>query len=88
MDEIVSLTGRLVVVRGSDPISVESQANATMLFNMHLCSTFATCPVLDELHLNWQAFNWIVGEAETKFNMSVINPGEMYGILAAQFREP
>ncbi|KAG8773494.1 DNA-directed RNA polymerase II subunit rpb1, partial [Ceratobasidium sp. 428] len=84
MDEISALTSRLVVVRGSDPISIEAQANATMLFNMHLRSTFATRPVLEELHLNRQAFDWIIGEIETKFNASIVNPGEMCGTLAAQ----
>ncbi|QRW05817.1 DNA-directed RNA polymerase III subunit C5 [Ceratobasidium sp. AG-Ba] len=84
IDEITALTSRLIVVRGSDPISQEAQANATMLFNIHLRSTFATRPVLEELHLNRQAFDWIIGEIETKFNASVVNPGEMCGTLAAQ----
>ncbi|KAG8714811.1 DNA-directed RNA polymerase II subunit rpb1 [Ceratobasidium sp. 423] len=84
MDEVQALTDRLVVVRGSDPISKEAQENATMLFNMHLRSTFATRPVLEELRLTKQAFDWIIGEIETKFNASVANPGEMCGTLAAQ----
>ncbi|CAE6495524.1 unnamed protein product, partial [Rhizoctonia solani] len=84
MDEISALTKRLVVVRGDDPISKEAQDNATMLFNMHLRSTFATRPVLEELRLTRQAFDWIIGEIETKFNASVVNPGEMCGTLAAQ----
>ncbi|KAG8794073.1 DNA-directed RNA polymerase II subunit rpb1 [Ceratobasidium sp. 428] len=84
MDEISALTSRLAVVRGSDPISIEAQANATVLFNMHLRSSFATRPVLEELHLNRQAFDWIIGEIETKFNAPVVNPGEMCGTLVAQ----
>ncbi|KDN46403.1 hypothetical protein RSAG8_04347, partial [Rhizoctonia solani AG-8 WAC10335] len=84
LDEIAALTKRLVVVRGEDPISKEAQDNATMLFNMHLRSTFATRPVLEELRLTRQAFDWIIGEIETKFNASVVNPGEMCGTLAAQ----
>ncbi|KAG9081047.1 DNA-directed RNA polymerase II subunit rpb1 [Ceratobasidium sp. 370] len=39
---------------------------------------------LEELHLNRQAFDWIIGEVETKFNASIVNPGEMCGTLAAQ----
>ncbi|KAG8718002.1 DNA-directed RNA polymerase II subunit rpb1 [Ceratobasidium sp. 395] len=84
MDKISALTSRLVVVRGSDPISIEAQANATMLFNMHLRSTVATRPVLEELHLNRQAFDWIIGEIEIKFNASVVNPGGVCGTPAAQ----
>ncbi|KAH7330647.1 beta and beta-prime subunits of DNA dependent RNA-polymerase [Rhizoctonia solani] len=84
MDEVAALSSRLIVVRGDDPISLEAQDNATMLFNMHLRSTFATRPVLEELRLTRQAFDWIIGEVETKFNASVVNPGEMCGTLAAQ----
>ncbi|CEL60015.1 DNA-directed RNA polymerase II subunit A [Rhizoctonia solani AG-1 IB] len=84
MDEVAGLSSRLIVVRGDDPISHEAQDNATMLFNMHLRSTFATRPVLEELRLTRQAFDWIIGEVETKFNASIVNPGEMCGTLAAQ----
>ncbi|KAF8707772.1 DNA-directed RNA polymerase subunit beta', partial [Rhizoctonia solani] len=84
MDEVAGLSSRLIVVRGEDPISLEAQDNATMLFNMHLRSTFATRPVLEELRLTKQAFDWIIGEVETKFNASIVNPGEMCGTLAAQ----
>ncbi|KAG8902646.1 DNA-directed RNA polymerase II subunit rpb1 [Tulasnella sp. 403] len=79
-----ALCSRLRVVRGEDSYSVEATENATLLFQTHLRSTFASKVVLEEFHLNKEAFEWVLGEVETKFNQSVANPGEMCGTLAAQ----
>jgi len=35
-------------------------------------------------HLTLEASDWVLGEAETKFNQSLVNPEEMCGTLAAQ----
>lgn len=83
-DKLQEVMERLVVVRGDDPISRESQHNATLMFRMHLRATFATRPVLEEYHLTRQAFEWVMGEVETRFNQSLVQPGEMCGTLAAQ----
>ena len=40
--------------------------------------------VLEEFHLNREAFKWVLGEIEAKFNQSLVNPGEMCGTLSAQ----
>lgn len=84
VDAVKDLSSRLVVVRGDDPISQEMQQNATLLFGIHLRSTFAARPVVEEYHLNKVAFEWVLGEVEAKFNQSLVNPGEMCGTLAAQ----
>jgi DNA-directed RNA polymerase II subunit RPB1 len=42
------------------------------------------CRVLEEFHLNHEAFEWVLGEVEAKLNQSRANPGEMCGTLAAQ----
>jgi DNA-directed RNA polymerase II subunit RPB1 len=84
IDSIKDLCKRLVVVPGSDPLSREAQENATLTFQMHLRSTFAARRVLEEFHLNREAFEWVIGEVEAKFNQSLVNPGEMCGTLAAQ----
>ncbi|KAE9393327.1 beta and beta-prime subunits of DNA dependent RNA-polymerase [Gymnopus androsaceus JB14] len=44
-------------------------------FHMHLRATFGC---------RREAFEWVMGEVEAKFNQSVANPGEMCGTLAAQ----
>jgi len=51
---------------------------------MHLRATFASRRVLEKFHLNREAFEWVLGEIEAKFNQSVVNPGEMCGTLSAQ----
>jgi DNA-directed RNA polymerase II subunit RPB1 len=84
IDSIRELGKRLIVVRGEDTLSVEAQENATLTFKMHLRATFASRRVLEKFHLTREAFDWVVGEVETKFNQSVVHPGEMCGTLAAQ----
>ncbi|KAJ4477824.1 beta and beta-prime subunits of DNA dependent RNA-polymerase [Lentinula edodes] len=84
IDSVKTLCDRLVVVRGEGPLSHEAQANATLLFRMHLRATFGCRRVLERFHLNKEAFEWVLGEVEAKFNQSVANPGEMCGTLAAQ----
>ena len=73
-----------VIVRGDDRLSAEAQDNATLNFRMHLRAMFASRHVLEKFHLNLEAFEWVLGEVEAKFNQSVANPGEMCGTLAAQ----
>ncbi|OSX68017.1 hypothetical protein POSPLADRAFT_1177028 [Postia placenta MAD-698-R-SB12] len=78
------LANRLIVVRGDTPISHEAQENATLMFRIHLRATFAARRVLEKYHLNREAFEWVLGEIEAKFNQSLAHPGEMCGTLAAQ----
>ena len=84
IDAVKELQKKLVVVRNEDLISRECQANATLNFSMHLRASFATRRVLEKYHLTREAFDWVLGEVETKFNQSIVNPGEMCGTLAAQ----
>jgi DNA-directed RNA polymerase II subunit RPB1 len=79
-----ALLDRLVVVRGEDRLSRTHQDNATLVFSMLIRSHLATRRVLEEYHLNRQAFDWVVGEIEQIFNKAVADPAEMVGTLAAQ----
>ncbi len=56
------LITRLIVVRGQDELSLEAQANAIMRFSMHLRATFAARKVLEQFHLNREAFEWVLGK--------------------------
>ncbi|ORX89671.1 beta and beta-prime subunits of DNA dependent RNA-polymerase, partial [Basidiobolus meristosporus CBS 931.73] len=78
------LVDRLVVVRGTDKLSHEAQLNATLLYQCLLRSTLSTKRVLEDFHLNAQAFEWILGEIETRFQTAQVAPGEMVGTVAAQ----
>eukprot|EP00854_Cymbomonas_tetramitiformis_P009466 gene9466-11218_t len=82
--EIKKLTERTVVVAGQDPLSLEAQKNATLLFTSLLRSTLNSKRVLKEFKLTSQAFNWLVGEIDERFQQSIVNPGEAIGVVAAQ----
>lgn len=84
IDSVRDLASRLIVVRGDSNLSREAQENASLMFRMHLRATFAARRVLERFHLNREAFEWVLGEIEAKFNQSLAHPGEMCGTLAAQ----
>ncbi|TYJ52234.1 hypothetical protein B9479_007165 [Cryptococcus floricola] len=84
LQERNALASRLMVVRGDDKLSKAAQKNATLVFNMLLRSHLAVRRVLEEYHLNTEAFDWVIGEVEQIFNKAVVNAAEMVGTLAAQ----
>lgn len=65
--QVKELSEKLVVVGGGDPLSVEAQRNATMLFQIHLRSTLSGKRVPAEFKLNREAFEWILGEVDSRF---------------------
>ncbi|KII64531.1 DNA-directed RNA polymerase II subunit RPB1 [Thelohanellus kitauei] len=84
IDGVRELIKRLIVVKGEDKISVEAQSNATLLLSAHIRASLC-CKQLQINHrLSTQAFEWVLGVIETRFNASIAQPGEMVGPLAAQ----
>src|SRR5690606_14996549 len=71
-------------VRGTDPLSIEAQDNALRLFSCQVRSKLAFRRLVVEHRLTKVAFDWVIGEIETRFARSLVNPGEMVGVLAAQ----
>ncbi|MCO5588461.1 hypothetical protein L7F22_042417 [Adiantum nelumboides] len=84
VEAVDKLQERLKVVPGEDHLSVEAQKNATLFFNCLLRSTLASKRVLKEYRLTKEAFEWVIGEIETRFLQSLVAPGEMIGCVAAQ----
>ncbi|RUP44083.1 hypothetical protein BC936DRAFT_149965 [Jimgerdemannia flammicorona] len=84
IDGVKELSEQLLVVRGADKISVEAQRNATLLFQILIRSTLSTKRVLEEFHLNHEAFKYVLGEIKSRFLTSIVAPGEMVGTIAAQ----
>ena len=82
--QVRELLERLVVVRGDDDLSKESQHNATLLFKAQLRSRLAFKRLVVESSLNRLAFQHVLGEIESRFSRATVNPGEMVGVLAAQ----
>jgi len=84
INKVNGMLERLIVVVGDDVLSREAQANATTLYRILIRSLLASKRVLQEFRLSEAALNWILGEIETRFHVSKVNPGEMAGVLAAQ----
>lgn len=82
--KVKDLIDRLVVVRGTDHLSIEAQDNALRLFSCQVRSKLAFKRLVVEHRLTKVAFDWVIGEIETRFARSLVNPGEMVGVLAAQ----
>ncbi|KAI8810541.1 DNA-directed RNA polymerase II largest subunit [Cladochytrium replicatum] len=84
IEAVNDLLAKTVVIRGNDELSIEAQANATLLFQILVRSTFSTRRVLEEYHLDRKSFDWIIGEIDSRFNQATAHPGEMIGTIAAQ----
>ncbi|KAH0626104.1 hypothetical protein JD844_000864 [Phrynosoma platyrhinos] len=84
VEGVKELSKKLVIVNGDDPLSKQAQENATLLFNIHLRSTLCSRRMIEEFRLSGEAFDWLLGEIESKFNQAIAHPGEMVGALAAQ----
>lgn len=70
--------------QGEDRLSREAQENATILMNTALRSTLCSRRMAEEYRLTTEAFEWLLGEIESRFSQSQVQPGEMVGALAAQ----
>lgn len=62
----------------------ESQEHALTLFSRLLRSKLASKRVVNEYKLNAKAFDWLLGEIESRFVHSIVQPGEMVGAISAQ----
>ncbi|KAL4221062.1 DNA-directed RNA polymerase II subunit RPB1 [Mactra antiquata] len=84
IEDVKQLCGRLTVVPGEDRLSIQANENATILMKALIRSTFCSKRVIEEFRLSEEAFDWLIGEIETKFQHAQVHPGEMVGALAAQ----
>jgi DNA-directed RNA polymerase II subunit RPB1 len=84
IESVAELLPKLVVVPGSDPLSIEAQRNGTMLFFAHVRSSLAAKRVLKEHKLTKAGFDWVIGEVESRFKMALAPPGDGIGTVAAQ----
>lgn len=70
--------------KGVEGIHSEACENATLSTVALLRSTMSVRRVLEEFFLNTAAFDWLIGEIETRFGAALVAPGEMVGTIAAQ----
>ncbi|KAH7027444.1 uncharacterized protein B0I36DRAFT_247102 [Microdochium trichocladiopsis] len=81
---VKDMLDRMIVVRGSDPLSLEADKSSSLLFKAllreRLCFKRLAC-----MHrLDKIALRHVLGELENRWSRSMVNPGEMVGVLAAQ----
>lgn len=81
---VQELLQKCVIVVGQDRLSRQANDNATLLFQCLVRATLCTKYVAEEFRLSSEAFDWLVGEIESRFQQAQVNPGEMVGALAAQ----
>ncbi|KAI8628856.1 DNA-directed RNA polymerase II subunit RPB1 [Xylariaceae sp. FL1651] len=81
---VKNLLDGMVVVPGSDVVSKEADANSTLLFKALLRSRLAFKRLACFHRLDKMAFHHVIGELDRKWRRSMVNPGEMVGVLAAQ----
>ncbi|XP_034936021.1 DNA-directed RNA polymerase II subunit RPB1 [Chelonus insularis] len=81
---VKDLLDKCIIVAGEDRLSKQANENATLLFRCLVRSTLCTKCVSEEFRLSTEAFEWLIGEIETRFQQAQVSPGEMVGALAAQ----
>ena len=79
------LLKKCIIVPGDDRLSLQANENATILFQFLLC-----IKIISETHkFSEEAFDWLLGEIETRFKQAQCAVGEKVGALAVQsFGEP
>nr|CAD7194309.1 unnamed protein product [Timema douglasi] len=81
---VTDLLKKCIIVAGDDYLSRQANENATLLFQCMVRATLCTKCVSEEFRLSSEAFEWLIGEIETRFQQAQCSPGEMVGALAAQ----
>lgn len=78
----------LLVIPGlnkrKDKLLIEANNDATLLTRIYCKSILSSKNVIMNERLNSQSLDWILGEVKSKFEQSLVNPGEMVGSVAAQ----
>lgn len=69
---VQTLSEKLVVIPGDDKLSKEAQFNSTLLFNMLLRSVLASNKVIYTHRLSHEAFDWVIGEVESRFQHAMV----------------
>lgn len=80
VEDVRELSKKLVIVKGEDSLSKEAQRNATLLFNILLRSFLCSKKMGEEHCLSSEAFEWVIGEIEARFQQAQVCGNE--GVLS------
>lgn len=76
--------GRLASVKATpNEILKEMDENALQLMKIYLRQQLASCKVIKQHRFTPQSFEWLIGEIKSRFETSLVQPGEMVGSIAA-----
>ena len=81
MDSLSVIPG--VKIR-TDSLTQEANENSTWLFRIYLRQLLSAKTIIQQERLSQPAFDWLVGEIKSRFEQSIVNPGEMVGSIGAQ----
>lgn len=84
LDGLQELSEKFLIVKGEDRLSKQANYNATLMMNSMVRSFLCTKRVIEDFRLSSEAFDWLLGEIDSKFQQAIVHPGEMCGALAAQ----
>lgn len=70
---VKDLCEKLITVPGADLLSVKANFNATILMKCLVRATFCARRVTEEFRLSTEAFEWLLGEIETRFQQAHVS---------------
>ena len=62
-----------MICKGEDRISKQANANATLLMNCLVRSVLCSRQVIENYRLSAEAFEWLIGEVETRFQNAMVS---------------
>ena len=73
LSDVRDISKKFIIVKGDDGISRQANSNATLLMNILVRSTLCARKVIEQYRLNAEAFEWILGEIETRFTQAMVS---------------
>jgi DNA-directed RNA polymerase II subunit RPB1 len=71
--DVREMSKKFVIVNGDDHMSIQANINATLLMNILVRSVLCSRKVVEDYRLNAEAFEWILGEIETRFQQAIVS---------------
>ena len=72
VEGVRNLEKKFMICKGSDRLSVQANRNATLLMNCLVRSVLCSKQVIEQHRLSGEAFDWILGEIESRFQQAMV----------------
>lgn len=66
------------------PLFHEANENATWLTKIYMRSMLTVKNIIENERLSRESFDWLCGEIKSRYERSIVHPGEMVGCIGAQ----